>query len=70
MTDEWLTIGEAAAHLKMSVPTIRKYISLGKLPSYRQGRIIRLKRSEIDRFLVPGYQTATSEGGGQNVNPT
>jgi excisionase family DNA binding protein len=51
--EEWLTIEEAARHLKMSVPGIRKYVKNGKLPSYRQGRIIRLKQSELDTFLTP-----------------
>jgi excisionase family DNA binding protein len=49
-----MTIEETAAHLKMSVPTIRKYVRLGKLPSYRQGRLIRLKKSELDAFLESG----------------
>jgi excisionase family DNA binding protein len=50
---EWLTIIEAAHYLKMSVPGIRKYVRNGKLPSYRQGRIIRLKQSDLDAFLSP-----------------
>lgn len=51
--DEWLTIKQAAEHLKVSVGAIRKYIRLGKLPHYRQGRIIRLKRSDVDNLLTP-----------------
>lgn len=53
MDDEWLTIKEAAERLKLSVAVIRKYIRLGKLPHYRQGRIVRLKRSDVDNFLRP-----------------
>jgi excisionase family DNA binding protein len=52
--NEWLTIKEAAKHLKLSVAGIRKYIRLGKLPHYRQGRVVRLKKSDIDNFLRPG----------------
>lgn len=51
MTSEWLTIKEAAEHLRVKVPTIRKYIREGKLPHYRQGRIIRLKVVDVDNFL-------------------
>ncbi len=51
--NEWLTIKEAAGYLKLSVPAIRKYIRLGKLPHYRQGRIVRLKRRDLDNFLKP-----------------
>ena len=53
MSDEWLTIEESAKHLKLSVPGIRKYIKQGKLLAYRQGRIIRLKKSDLDAFLKP-----------------
>jgi len=51
---EWLTIKEAAGYLKLSVPAIRKYIRLGKLTHYRHGRIVRLKRRDLDNFLEPG----------------
>jgi excisionase family DNA binding protein len=51
--EDWLTIEEAAKYLKMSVGGIRKYLKNGKLPSYRQGRIIRLKTSDLDSFLSP-----------------
>ena len=50
---EWLTIKEAAGYLKLSVPAIRKYIRLGKLPHYRHGRIVRLKKRDLDNFLEP-----------------
>ena len=52
--NEWLTIKEAAGYLKLSVPAIRKYIRLGKLLHYRYGRIVRLKRQDLDNFLEPG----------------
>jgi excisionase family DNA binding protein len=48
---EWLTIQQAAEYLKISVPTIRKYVRLKKLPSYRHGRIIRLQKDDLDKFL-------------------
>ncbi|MFC1981087.1 helix-turn-helix domain-containing protein [Chloroflexota bacterium] len=51
--NEWLTIKEAAGYLKLSVPAIRKYIRLGKLLHYRHGRIVRLKRRDLDNFLEP-----------------
>ena len=53
-SNEWLTIKEAASYLKLSVPAIRKYIRLGKLPHYRHGRIVRLKKQDLDNFLEPG----------------
>jgi len=38
----------------MSVPGIRKYIKSGKVPSYQQGRLIRLKASDLDAFMESG----------------
>jgi excisionase family DNA binding protein len=52
--NEWLTIKEAAERLKLSIAAIRKYIRLRKLPYYRQGRVVRLKKSDVDNFLRPG----------------
>ena len=54
MDNQWLTIKDAAERLRLSVPAIRNYIRLGKLPHYRQGRVVRLKRSDVDNFLRPG----------------
>jgi len=53
MANEWLTIKEAANYLKVSVPTIWRYIRLGQLTAYRRGRIVRLKKSDLDNFLQP-----------------
>jgi len=49
--DEWLTIAEAAKYLKLSVPSIRNYLKSGKLSSYRFGRVIRLKRIDLDALF-------------------
>ena len=49
--DEWLTIAESAKYLKVSVPSIRIYVKSDKLPSYRNGHLIRLKRIDLDAFL-------------------
>ena len=54
--DEWLTVKEASAYLKVSIPTLRKYIRNGILPHYRQGRIVRLRSSDINDFLHPGTE--------------
>lgn len=64
MTDNnsWLTIPEAAEYLGIKIPTIRKYLKLGKLPHSRHGKIIRFKRQGLDSFLdtVIGYNPAGS----------
>ncbi|TET42384.1 MAG: DNA-binding protein [Dehalococcoidia bacterium] len=53
LNDEWLTVREAAQYLKLSPSAIRKYMRLGKLCCYRQGNIVRFKKSDLDNFLKP-----------------
>jgi excisionase family DNA binding protein len=50
-TSEWFTVQEAAAYLKLTVQTIRSYVKSGKLPAYRNGRVIRIKRIDLDAFF-------------------
>jgi excisionase family DNA binding protein len=50
---EWMTIKETAKYLRVSFSTIRKYVKTGKLPSYQQEHLIRLKQSDLDAFLAP-----------------
>jgi len=49
--DSLLTIKEAAEYLKVHWQTVRTYIKKGKLKSLRVGRGIRIKSSEVERFL-------------------
>ena len=49
---EWMTVKEQAKYLRVSVSTIRKFVKIKKLPSYRRGYIIRLKQSDIEAFLI------------------
>lgn len=53
MEDEWLTINELAAELKISPRTIRNRRSLGKLPvrGYKVLGLVRFKRSDVNRWL-------------------
>jgi excisionase family DNA binding protein len=44
-------IEEAAVYLGVSNYTIRRMIARGELPAYRVGKLIRLRRSEIDGAL-------------------
>ena len=48
---EFLTIPEAAAELRISVPTVRNWIAQGVLPSVRPGRKHLIPASEVDRKL-------------------
>jgi len=48
---EWLSSGDAADHLGVGLRTLYKFIDDGDLPAYRMGRVIRLKRADLDAFI-------------------
>jgi excisionase family DNA binding protein len=48
---EYITRKEAAQLLKISLPTLSKYGKQGRIPSYRIGGNIRLKKSDIDQMV-------------------
>lgn len=49
--DDILTIQEAAAYMKISVPTIRNMIAHNDIPYFKRGQVIRLNRWEILEWL-------------------
>ncbi len=63
--EEILTVREAARFLKVSVNSIRRYIRLGRLPAYRiaDERVLRIKRSDLERLLTPVPTEALQEEG-------
>ena len=56
MAEEWLTLEEAAAYLKVSKPTIYRFCSEGCLPFYKLAGTgqRRFKRADLDALLTPG----------------
>jgi excisionase family DNA binding protein len=46
-----MTIQDTAAYMNVSTNHVRNLIADGFLPAYRVGKIIRLRRSEIDAAL-------------------
>lgn len=55
MTEEWMSIDEAAAYLNVGRRAIHKYIQQGKLPAFKTlvGRRTLLRREEVKALLVP-----------------
>lgn len=52
--EEYLTVAEAAALLRVAPSTIRRWIREGDLPAYRLGkRRVGLKRDELSRLVKP-----------------
>ncbi len=48
-----LTVQETAALLKTSEGTVRRHLAAGRLPAVRVGRLIRIRREAVERFLEP-----------------
>ncbi len=48
---QWLGTAEAARHLGLTPRTLYRLIDSGELPAYKFGRVIRLKRSDVDAFI-------------------
>ena len=48
---QWMSTAEAARRLGITPRTLYRFIDEGQLPAYRFGRVIRLKRLEVDSFI-------------------
>ena len=54
LSDDYVSVPEAAADLKVTSSTVRRWIASGDLPAYRVGkRRIVLKRSDIMTLIAP-----------------
>lgn len=51
--NEFLSLKDAAALIPCSVRTIRRRIAEGQLPAYRTGRIMRVKRGDLEALMQP-----------------
>ena len=47
----WMSTAEAARRLGITPRTLYRFIDEGQLPAYRFGRVIRLKKAEVDSFI-------------------
>jgi len=50
----WLTLEEAAKHLKIGKSTIYRLAREGDLPAHRMGRVWRFDAEELDRWVKSG----------------
>lgn len=53
LEDRWLSLTELVRYSGLSLPTLKRYMAdpVQPLPVYRIGRLIRVKRSDYDRWL-------------------
>ena len=59
--DEYLSTADAAKYAHLSGKTIRCWIAAGKLRGYRAGRLLRIKRSELDLLMGAPAPTTTEQ---------
>lgn len=50
--EPWLTTSEGARYAAVSEDTLREWIANGQLQAGRVGRVLRVRRSDIDRLLL------------------
>lgn len=62
-----LTVREAAAMLRVSQVTLRRYVASGKLPAVRVGRNVRIERAAAEGIAapVPAVRPASAEPGSE-----
>ena len=46
-TIDWMSTADAAEYLGVQSRTLYRFIDEGRLPAYRFGRVIRLKREDV-----------------------
>lgn len=48
---EWLSTAGAADRLGITTRTLYRFIDEGQLPAFKFGRVIRLKRDDVDTYI-------------------
>lgn len=68
--EDYLSVAEAAARLRVAQSTIRRWIREGEVPAYRLGRRrVGLKRGDLDRLVTP-VRPAAHENQMSRITPT
>lgn len=52
MRDELLTLAQVADELGCSVATVKRRIRSGALPAYRDGRLVRIRERDLERYIA------------------
>jgi excisionase family DNA binding protein len=47
-----LSVDDASAILSVSSKTVRRMIDQGELPTCRLGRLVRVRRSDLERYIA------------------
>ena len=58
VSDPLFSIHESATYVGLKVPTIRTWVWMRLIPSYRIGRAVRIRRSDLDAVINRGFVPA------------
>ena len=61
MPDEFLTVNEIAERLKLNPQTVRNWIDAGRLPAFRVGRRVRIRREDFEAVLAHGLDVGRGD---------
>lgn len=58
---EYLSTVAAATVASVNEGTIRRWVRAGKLRGYRAGRVLRVRRDELDQMLATGRRSSAND---------
>jgi excisionase family DNA binding protein len=68
-----LTLQDVAHELRCSVPTVKRRIRSGALPTYRDGRLVRVREDDLRRYVAERVcrrsQTSDRAAAGRALGP-
>lgn len=59
-TQELLTLREVAGELRCSVATVKRRVAAGELPAFHDGRLIRIRRDDLGRYIAERVTRSSS----------
>lgn len=54
INEPWVSTKEIAAHLGVTMETVRKWIRAESIPCFRVGKLWKFKKSEVDAWVKIG----------------
>ncbi|MHB1487382.1 MAG: helix-turn-helix domain-containing protein [Acidimicrobiales bacterium] len=49
---QWMSTHQACEHLGVTLRTLYRFIDEGQLPAYKFGRVIRIKETDVTKFIA------------------
>ena len=64
MDDRWFSVEEIAAYLGVKKDTVYKWVRLKGMPAHKVGRLVKLRREEVDDWVKSGQAASRASGQG------